>query len=181
MTHLGDFAAGATVRKLFDTFDLGGAPATIGSLAAHVLKDGDAANITTGVAVATDLDGTGVHKVEVDLSASGAVYAEGHDFAVVITGSLNGTSIRRVLAEFSIGRTIAARVAAAIADKILGRNLAGGSDGGRTVQDALRPLRNKVVATGDAITVFQEDDATEAWSGIVGREALNTMTSVDPA
>ena len=39
------------------------------------------------------------------------------------------------------------------ADALLGRNLAGGSDGGRTVKDALRPGRNKVVVGAGSVTV----------------------------
>jgi hypothetical protein len=52
---------------------------------------------------------------------------------------------------------------AAIADKILGRNIAGASDGGRTVTSALRSLRNKVdtVSVPGVAVVYQENDATE--------------------
>lgn len=72
---------------------------------------------------------------------------------------------------------------AQMADKILGRNLAGGSDTGRTVKDALRTLRNKVSinpATG-AITVYAEDDTTPAWTGTVTSTAgFDPITTVDP-
>jgi hypothetical protein len=74
--------------------------------------------------------------------------------------------------------------AADIADKILGRNLAGGEDGTRTVQDALRVLRNKVVIdpVGDTITVYAEDDTTPAWTGtIIKTASVNPITTVDPA
>ena len=68
------------------------------------------------------------------------------------------------------------------ADALLDRNLAGGSNGGRTVRDALRPSRNKVVLDGSSATVYQEDDATIAWTGSVTRDAaLDTLKSVDPA
>lgn len=52
------------------------------------------------------------------------------------------------------------------ADKLLGRNLAGGSDGGRTVRDALRALRNRISRPdGNGIgTVYAEDDSTPAWT-----------------
>jgi hypothetical protein len=71
------------------------------------------------------------------------------------------------------------------ADKILGRNLAGGSDGGRTVQDALRGGRNRVAfdtpITGQ-FTVYTEDDATPAWVGVYTRGAvgLGPLTVTDP-
>jgi len=71
---------------------------------------------------------------------------------------------------------------AAIADKLLGRNLAGGSDGGRMVKDALRALRNKVTDVAGALTVYAEDDSTTAWSATTTRDgAAGALTAVDPA
>ena len=72
------------------------------------------------------------------------------------------------------------------ADALLGRNLAGGSNGGRTVKDALRVLRNKVVIvpideTSGTINVYDEADAVVIWSGTVTRAAVDAMTAVDPA
>lgn len=57
-----------------------------------------------------------------------------------------------------------------VADKLLGRNLAGGSDGGHTVAEALMPLRNKwaIDTVNNALTVYQEDGTTVAWVGSVG-------------
>lgn len=74
--------------------------------------------------------------------------------------------------------------AAQNADKLLGRNLAGGSDGGRTVQDALRPARNKVVFNNDGtFNVYDETDTVVAWSGTYARGAntLGPLTGTDPA
>lgn len=102
MKYLGDFAAGATVRVLLDSFDTTGAAITMGSLAAHVLKNGSATNLTAGVTVSADFDGTGVHIVSVDLSADGTAYAAGAEFAIVVTGTVNGITVRRVIAQFSI-------------------------------------------------------------------------------
>lgn len=70
---------------------------------------------------------------------------------------------------------------AEIADRILGRSLSGGADGGRTVKDSLRPGRNKVVIDGNSITVYAEDDTTIAWSGTVTRAQLNALQTIDPA
>jgi hypothetical protein len=73
---------------------------------------------------------------------------------------------------------------AEIADKYLGRNLAGGSDGGRTVRDALRTLRNKVVVdtVAKTITVYEENDITVAWTGVLTTLAgAEPITGVDPA
>lgn len=68
-----------------------------------------------------------------------------------------------------------------IADTVLNRNLGGGSNGGRTVKDSLRPGRNKVVIDGSSITVYAEDDTTIAWSGTVTRAQLDSLQTIDPA
>lgn len=73
----------------------------------------------------------------------------------------------------------------AIADAILGRNIAGGSNGGRDVTSALRALRNKVELTPSGApttaTVYEEDDATPAWTATVGTGSRDALVSVDPA
>lgn len=71
--------------------------------------------------------------------------------------------------------------AAENADGILGRNIAGGSDGGRDVTSALRVLRNKVTVDATAITVTEEDDSTTAWTGAVTRVQRDALETVDPA
>jgi hypothetical protein len=74
-----------------------------------------------------------------------------------------------------------------IADAILGRNLAGGSNGGRTVQDSLRAQRNRVVvtpvsATEATLTVYAENDVTVAWTATVALTAgASPITGVDPS
>ncbi len=70
---------------------------------------------------------------------------------------------------------------AAVADKLLGRNLAGGSDGTRTVQDALRSLRNKTSIAAGTLTVTAEDDTTPAWTAVVTTSPGDPLTSIDPA
>jgi len=69
---------------------------------------------------------------------------------------------------------------AAVADKILGRNLAGGADGTRTVQDALRALRNRTNAVGSTLTVYQEDDTTAAWTAALTTTAGDPISQIDP-
>jgi hypothetical protein len=71
---------------------------------------------------------------------------------------------------------------AQIADKVLGRNLAGGSDGGRTVQDALRFSRNRWTLSGGVLTVYAENDSTVAWtSAVTTNAAADPVTGSDPA
>lgn len=63
------------------------------------------------------------------------------------------------------------------ADKILNRNIGGGSDGGeRTVKNALRPSINRVefdVPVSGKFSVYAEDDTTVAWVGSYTRGANN--------
>lgn len=68
------------------------------------------------------------------------------------------------------------------ADALLGRNLAGGANGGRTVRDALRPARNKVIISAGVVTVYAEDDTTIAWTGtLTTNPTASPITGVDPA
>ena len=60
-------------------------------------------------------------------------------------------------------------------------SLAGGADGGRTVQDALRSLRNKSSIAGGTLTVCEEDDSTPAWTATVTTAAGDPLSSIDPA
>jgi len=67
---------------------------------------------------------------------------------------------------------------AQIADRILGRYIAGGSDGGaRTVTSAFRTIRNKVdtVAVPGKAIIYQEDDLSEDH-----RRDLTTSPSAEP-
>lgn len=69
---------------------------------------------------------------------------------------------------------------AEIADRVLGRSLAGGADGGRTVQDALRPLRNKTSISAGTMTVCEEDDSTPAWTAAVATTPGDPLSAIDP-
>jgi hypothetical protein len=101
--------------------------------------------------------------------------------------AITGTGVQAQLPADAIGSDqLAATGTAEIADRVLGRNLAGGSDGGRTVTDALRASRNKValdVPGAGQFTVFAEDDVTPAWIGTYTRSgtAVNALTAMDPS
>lgn len=51
-----------------------------------------------------------------------------------------------------------------IADRVLLRNIASGSDTGRPVQDAFRAMRNKVDMSTSVGTVYKENDTTSAYT-----------------
>ena len=76
---------------------------------------------------------------------------------------------------------IAQSVRSLIADDFLLRNIAAGAFGGRSVQDALRSLRNRVLIEGSTMTVYTEDDATSAWTASVTTTAdTSHIAGFDP-
>ena len=68
-----------------------------------------------------------------------------------------------------------------IADALLGRNIAGGADGGRTVTEAVYLLRNRSEIAGGELVVYGTDDATSSWSANVTTTAGNPISQIDPA
>jgi hypothetical protein len=42
-------------------------------------------------------------------------------------------------------------------------------------------LRNKSAIVAGTLTVYEEDDATPAWTGVVTTAAGDPLTSIDPA
>lgn len=93
-------------------------------------------------------------------------------------------SATRTLTGIAAG-VIAAAARNELADSILDRDMATGTDSGsatvRTVRNALRPLRNKTAIAGGALTVTKEDDSTTAWTAAVTTTAGNPISAIDPA
>jgi len=100
--YLGDFKAGSTVWFCWDTNDRSGASATRTTDGTIKIYCGwGVATVTDGVTDTEDVV-TGVHKCEVDLSASGD-YQAGSDYAIVLEGAvIDGQTVNAVLAMFSI-------------------------------------------------------------------------------
>ncbi len=73
----------------------------------------------------------------------------------------------------------------AIADTLLDRDMAAGTDTGsntkRTVRQALRMNRNKVAINGGTLTVSKEDDIATSHTAAVTTAAGDPIVSVDPA
>jgi hypothetical protein len=95
------------------------------------------------------------------------------------------TSIHRCgdLASVVSDGAIDATTANQIADAILCRDWNSVSgEAARSVLNALRILRNKVVVEGGGtLTVMEEDDATPAWTGVVTTDAgASPITAIDP-
>lgn len=82
--------------------------------------------------------------------------------------------------------SLAASAQNAIADAVLDRNMATGTDSGtnstaiRTPRQALRALRNKATISAGTVTVTKEDDSTTSWTAAVTTAAGNPISGVDP-
>lgn len=102
-----------------------------------------------------------------------------------ITGVTNSVSVSTVQGVTNtVFATLTKAVRAMIADDWLARSIAGGSDGGRTNQDAMRLLRNRRSLTFGTmntatLTAFQENDSTTAWTAIVSTGSAVGLTDVD--
>lgn len=72
-----------------------------------------------------------------------------------------------------------------IADAILDRNMATGTDSGsatvRTVRQALRASRNRVAVAAGTATAYKEDDTAASWTAVVTTTAGNPVSEIDPA
>lgn len=118
---------------------------------------------------------------------AGVSPAETDRTVAVGTVEWDGTAVVALTTRAATGDAMALTAAerGSTADKLLGRSLAGGADGGRTVQDALRAARNKVafdVPAAGQFTVYAEDDVTVAWTGTYTASAgANPVTAIDPA
>lgn len=93
--------------------------------------------------------------------------------------NLDAAISTRAVAGDAMALTVSER--AATADKLLGRSIIGGADGGRMVKDALKSLRNRTAISGGTLTVYEADDTTPAWTAAVTTAAGNPLTEIDPA
>jgi hypothetical protein len=76
---------------------------------------------------------------------------------------------------------LAADAAQEIADTTLGRDFASvAGAAGRSLLNAARFLRNRWRIAGGALTVYEEDDATSAWTGPVTTVASDPVVEIDP-
>ena len=77
-------------------------------------------------------------------------------------------------------QVITAVGAATIADKLLGRSIIGGADGGRTVKQVMQFQRNAWSISGTTLTVMAEDDTTPAWTATLTFSAGGLVTGFNP-
>jgi len=92
--------------------------------------------------------------------------------ANIAAGSYSGVSVEVT--------NLVQSVRSQIADDFLLRDVASGAHGGRSVQDALRTLRNRVQIDGSTMTVYTEDDVTSAWTASVSTVADVVVSGINP-
>lgn len=134
---------------------------------------------TTNITAGTIATVSGNVNGSVNSVTTGVSIANG---AITTTTFGAGAIDAAAIAANAIGASeLATDAAEEIADTILGRNVAGGSNTGRLVKEALYPLRNKVVIAAGTMTVYQTDDTTSSWTATVATTAGDPISSVDPS
>lgn len=149
---------------------VGSVTGAVGSVTGNVGGNvvGSVGSVTAGVTVTTNNDKTNYTVATGGIAATS--FAAGAIDAAAIAANAIGAS------------ELAQDAAQEIADEVLNRNLAGGASGdSRNVRNALRALRNKVAISGGTLTVYQEDDASNAWTATVATTAGDPVSSIDPA
>lgn len=96
------------------------------------------------------------------------------------------SALTTVLAALTAGVALTSSERNAVADALLDRNMASGTDSGsstvRTLRQAVRFLRNRWTLIGTTLTVYKENDSTSSHT-MVATEApsANPISGLDPA
>jgi hypothetical protein len=99
----------------------------------------------------------------------------------VVSGSVLGQMAYDGVAVFDRTTDSQQALGDGMADRFLARSIAGGSDGGRTIQDAFRAIRNRRAIVAGTLSVFEENDTTVAWTAAVTTTFGNPISEIDPA
>lgn len=132
-------------------------------------------NTATLIGALNDIDGS-----EVTLHAgthSGAtIQGIDNDSVMTIAGTTNTATLINALNDIDGSAvTVHESSLSQVADAFLNRSIAGSAQTDkRSVQNALRAIRNRVQVDSSVLTVYQEDDTTSAWTA-------STTTSADPS
>jgi hypothetical protein len=101
-----------------------------------------------------------------------------------VTGNVGG-NVGGSVASVTAAVTLTSSERNSVADALLDRNMATGTDSGspsvRTVRQALRFLRNKWSIAAGTLTVTKEDDSTSSWTAAITTTAGNPVSGADPA
>lgn len=163
---------------------------TAGDLSAVAIADAvraelaiELARVDAAISTRAPEAGGNIAAILADTGTDGVVVAAGSKTGYTLTAAYDAAKTAAPAgAEMDLVNAPNATALAAVADKVLGRNIAGGSDGGRTVTSALRSIRNRIAIALGVMTVYAEDDTTPAWTGAVTTDAsADPITEIDPA
>lgn len=189
----GAYGAGTAGKILGDNIN-----ATISSRATQASVDTVDDLIDTEVAaIKTVVDAILVDTAEIGVAGAGLTAINLPDQTMNITGDITGNLSGNVGGNVvgSVGSVATGGIAAAslataakqdIADHVLDRNMATGTDSGtdttavRTLRQAARVLRNKTTIAAGTATVTKEDDVTTSWTAAVTTTAGNPISEVNP-
>lgn len=164
-------ASGGLITRGTGTGQLNVSSGSIGILAAtHSGVTIDGVNrVNSSVTIANALYSSVTVRID-PVSYSGATVGVGN----IAAGSYSGVTVET--------NNIAQSARSLIADDFLLRSLAGGApaSGGRSVQNALRFLRNRFLINGSVMTIYTEDDTTSAWTASISTTADIAITGSDP-
>lgn len=169
---------------------VGSVTGAVGSVTGNVGGNvvGSVASVTGNVAgsvasVTGNVGGNVVGSVASVTGAVGSVTGNVGGSVASVVGNVGGSvaSVAGNVGGNVVGSVASVTDTGAIADKVLGRSIVGGADGGRKVGDALKTLRNKVEIAAGTMTVYEADDLTPAFTALVTTAAGNPITSIDPA
>jgi hypothetical protein len=171
---------GWTIFATPDTYLTLGVPtgATIAADIAGVQSDTD--NLQTRIPAALV---SGRMDSSVGAVAAGAITSSGIATGAITAGTFAAGAIdaAAIATDAITSSELAASAAEKIADSLLNRNVAGGSNTGRKVKEALAFLRNKWTISAGTLTVFDTDDATPLFTAAITTTAGNPVSTVDPA
>lgn len=157
---------------------------TIGGLTAAALKD--FFDTDSGTTYASAVAGSVVAETANNASATSvaAIKAKTDQLTFTTANQVDATTVTVSAAAIGTG-DISSAALNEIADAILDRNMATGTDSGsttvRTPRQALRSARNRVAISAGTATIYKEDDSTASWTAVVTTTAGNPISEVDPA
>jgi hypothetical protein len=183
-------AAGGLITRGTGTGQLHVSSGSVG-LIAQTHSGATLGGLTSGVTLFADTHSgatiQGVTRVNSSVTIANAVYSQVSVRVDAVAYSGVTLGVNNIAAGAYSGVTvetnnIAQSVRSQIADDVLRRDINAGSAGGRSVTDALRPLRNRVEMGTSTGTVYTEDDATSAWTFSISTTAdTSHIAGINPA
>ena len=158
--------------------DLGLAiPAAVAGAAGGLFIAGTNAATTITTALTTTFTGNLTGSVGSVTGAVGSVTGAVGSVTAVSAGAITAASFGANAVDAAALATDAGQE---IADRVLARSTAGGSDGTRPVRFAIQRLVNRAGVAAGTLTVYAADDLTASWTAAITTTAGNPVSDLDP-